>query len=81
VRSGAPTARQVMARHGGDGLDWVQRRLTAGEACGAGGDNGVALQHHGVKGEVKSVPKWKDTELWWRSPERRKTAALGSKTG
>jgi hypothetical protein len=45
-------------------LGRVQRRLTVGEACGAGGDNGVALQHRGVKGEVKSVPKWKDTELW-----------------
>jgi hypothetical protein len=40
----------------------------------AGGDGGVALQHRGVKGEVKSVPKW------WRSLERRKTAALRSKT-
>jgi hypothetical protein len=47
----------------------------------AGGDDGVALQHRGVKGEVKGVPKQKDIELWWCSPERRKTAMLGLETG
>jgi hypothetical protein len=46
-----------------------------------GGDGGVALQHRGVKGEAKGVPKRKDTKLWWRSPERRKTVALGLETG
>jgi hypothetical protein len=46
-----------------------------------GGDGGVALQHRGVKGEAKGIPKWKDTELWWCSQERRKTAVLGSETG
>jgi hypothetical protein len=46
-----------------------------------GGDGGVALQHRGFKGEAKGIPKWKDTELWWCSQERRKTAVLGSETG
>jgi hypothetical protein len=47
----------------------------------ASGDSGVALQCRGVKREAKGVPKWKDTKLWWRSLERRKTTTLGSKSG
>jgi hypothetical protein len=58
----------------------VLRRPTVGRCVVAGGDGGVALHHRGVKGEAKGVPKWKHTKLWWSSPERRKTAALGSET-
>jgi hypothetical protein len=63
----------VQVRCGGD--RWRGRHVVAG------GDGEVALQHRGVKGEAKGVPKWKGTELWWRSPERRKTATLGSEIG
>jgi hypothetical protein len=43
-----------------------------GVATVADNDGGGSLQHRGVKGEENGSPKWKDTEWWWCSPERRK---------
>jgi hypothetical protein len=43
-----------------------------GVAAVVGDDGEGSLQHRGVKGEENSGSKWKDTEWWQRSPERRK---------
>jgi hypothetical protein len=56
-----------------DGEAWRRRfRCGSGRWRGrrmvAGGNDGVALQHRGVKREAKGIPKWKGTELWWCSP-------------
>jgi hypothetical protein len=89
VQSGAP-ARQL-CEGGASPERWRSMKAAVPVGCGigrwrgrrvvAGGDDGVALQHRGVKGEVKTIPKWKDTKLWWCSLESRKTAVLGSETG
>jgi hypothetical protein len=76
---GAPgnTSSEGKVRVGGAMVRWRYKLSLVvlggvGVATVAGGDEEGSLQHRGVKGEENGGPKWKDTEWWRFSSERRK---------